>query len=324
MSLRRAQEHGSPIPGALRCSGLVKRYGDVVAVAGIDLDIARGECFGLLGPNGAGKTTTIEVLEGLLEPDAGEVEILGRNWVSDRAALRPRLGIHLQESQFDERLSVRETLDLFRSFYPAGQAVDDVLALLGLAGKASTWVGRLSGGQRQRMAIGCALVGKPDVLFLDEPTTGLDPQARRQVWEIVDGFRGRGGTVLLTTHYMDEAEVLSDRVAVVDNGRIIACGPPRDLVSTLGAEHVIGFALDATAATEPPDFAARLETLPSVRAARREAGGWSLTASSLHAAMPALMRLAADGGWSLSSLTTRTATLEDVFVSLTGRHLRDG
>ena len=309
---------------AVRCSGLVKRYGDVVAVAGLDLDIAPGECFGLLGPNGAGKTTAIEVLEGLLEPDAGEVEILGRRWATDRAALRQRLGIHLQESQFDERLSVRETLDLFRSFYASGQAVDDVLALLGLEGKANTWVSRLSGGQRQRMAIGCALVGKPDVLFLDEPTTGLDPQARRQAWEIVDAFRGRGGTVLLTTHYMDEAEVLSDRVAVIDAGRVIACGPPRELVSKLGAGHVIGFALDPDAAAEPPDLAARLEALPGARSARREAGGWSLTATSLHAAMPALMRLAADEGWSLISLTTRTATLEDVFVSLTGRHLRDG
>ena len=309
---------------AVRCSALVKRYGDVVAVAGLDLDIAPGECFGLLGPNGAGKTTTIEILEGLLEPDAGEVEILGRRWATDRAALRQRLGIHLQESQFDERLSVRETLDLFRSFYPAGQVVDDVLALLGLEGKASTWVGRLSGGQRQRLAIGCALVGKPDVLFLDEPTTGLDPQARRQVWEIVDRFRERGGTVLLTTHYMDEAEVLSDCVAVVDGGRIIACGPPRELVSSLGAGHVIGFGHDLTPGSEPPDLAARLEALPGARSARREAGGWSLTASSLHLALPALVWLAADGGWSLSSLTTRTATLEDVFVSLTGRHLRDG
>ena len=311
------------MPSAVRCDGLVKRYGDVVAVAGLDLDIAPGECFGLLGPNGAGKTTTIEVLEGLLEPDAGEVEVLGRRWATDGDALRQRLGIHLQESQFDERLSVRETLDLFRSFYAAGHAVDGVLALLGLEGKANTWVSRLSGGQRQRMAIGCSLVGKPEVLFLDEPTTGLDPQARRQVWEIVDRFRGRGGTVLLTTHYMDEAEVLSDRVAVIDNGRVIACGPPRELVSTLGAGHVIAFALDP-AADEPPDFAAGLEALPGVRSARREAGGWSLTAASLHTAMPALMQLAADGGWSLSSLTTRTATLEDVFVSLTGRHLRDG
>ena len=309
---------------AVRCSGLVKRYGEVIAVAGLDLDIAPGECFGLLGPNGAGKTTTIEILEGLLEPDAGDVEILGRRWATDRAALRRRLGIHLQESRFDERLSVRETLDLFRSFYPAGRAVDDVLALLGLEGKAGTWVGRLSGGQRQRLAVGCALVGAPEVLFLDEPTTGLDPQARRQVWDIVDGFRERGGTVLLTTHYMDEAEVLSDRVAIVDSGRIIACGPPRDLVASLGAGHVIGFALDPPFATEAPDFAARLEALPGARSARRDAGEWSLTASSLHTALPALVHFTAAGGWNLSSLTMRNATLEDVFVSLTGRHLRDG
>ena len=309
---------------AVRCAGLVKRYRDVVAVAGLDLDIAPGECFGLLGPNGAGKTTTVEILEGLLEPDAGEVEILGRRWSADAAGLRQRLGIHLQESQFDDRLTVRETLDLFRSFYARGQAVDDVLEMLGLGAKAAAWVSRLSGGQRQRLAIGCALVGDPDVLFLDEPTTGLDPQARRQVWAIVEGFRGRGGTVLLTTHYMDEAHALADRVAIVDAGRIIACGPPDDLVTSLGAGHVIGFELAAGAAGEPPDLPARLEALPGAGAARRDAARWSLAASSLDAVLPALVRLAADGGWRLRSLTTRTATLEDVFVSLTGRHLRDG
>ncbi len=308
---------------AVRCSALVKRYGDVVAVAGVDLDIAQGECFGLLGPNGAGKTTTVEVLEGLLEPDAGEVEILGQRWSANRAALSRRLGIHLQESQFDDRLSVRETLDLFRSFYPAGQAVDEVLALLGLEGKANAWVSRLSGGQRQRLAIGCALVGNPEVLFLDEPTTGLDPQARRQVWTIVDRFRNRGGTVLLTTHYMDEAHALSDRVAIVDAGRIIACGTPDELVASVGPGHVIGFVLDPGAAAEPPDLAACLAALPGAASARREARGWSLTTASLQTALPALVRLADDGGWDFRSLTTRSATLEDVFVSLTGRHLRD-
>ena len=227
---------------AVRCNGLIKRFADVVAVAGLDLEVRRGECFGLLGPNGAGKTTTIEILEGLTPADAGEVEVLGERWGQGRdRALRGRLGIQLQETQLNDKLSVEETVRLFRSFAERGRTVDEVLALVELDAKRTSWVGKLSGGQKQRLALACALVGRPDLLFLDEPTTGLDPQSRRQLWDLLTRYRAEGGTILLTTHYMDEAELLCDRVAVVDRGKVIALDTPRALISALGAEHVVEF-----------------------------------------------------------------------------------
>jgi len=224
---------------AARCQNLRKTYGSVVAVDGLSLDVVRGECFGLLGPNGAGKTTTIEILEGLLVPDAGEVEVLGLRWNRDEHELRQRLGIQLQESQFTDKLTVEETIRMFRSFYDRGRSVDELLALVELESKRSSWVVKLSGGQRQRLSVACALVGDPDMLFLDEPSTGLDPQSRRQLWSVLERFRAGGGTILLTTHYMDEAEVLCDRVAVVDHGKVIALDTPKALVSALGAPKTI-------------------------------------------------------------------------------------
>ncbi len=310
---------------AVSCAGLVKRYGDVLAVAGLDLEVRRGECFGLLGPNGAGKTTTIEVLEGLLAPDEGRVRVLGRAWGRDDDALRARLGIHLQESQLDEKLSVVETLRLFRSFYPRGRPVDDVLGLLELDGKRRSWVGKLSGGQRQRLAVACALVGDPELLFLDEPTTGLDPQSRRQLWGLLQRYRAEGGTILMTTHYMDEAHALCDRVAIVDRGRIVAQGSPDELVQSIGAPHVVEVAFAGGAAPAPADMRERLAGLPDIDTVR--AGGtsdaWTVTARSLHRALPALAGLAAAAGVEIETLATRTATLEDVFVALTGHRLRD-
>ena len=313
---------GSP---ALSCSGLVKRYGELTAVDRLDLTVHRGECFGLLGPNGAGKTTTIEILEGLLSPDEGAVEVLGSRWGSDDDALRQRLGIHLQETQFDERLSVAETLGLFRSFYREGGPVTDVLATLGLEAKADTWVGKLSGGQRQRLAVGCALVGDPELLFLDEPTTGLDPQSRRALWSVLQRFRAADGSILLTTHYMDEAQVLCDRVAIVDGGRIIAEGAPRELIASLGAAHVIEFGLPSgqDAGPDAHELDARLAALPGVRSVGREGDRWQLGADDLQETLPALMGFAEEAGSALVSVTTHAATLEDVFVSLTGRRLRD-
>ena len=313
---------GSP---ALNCTGLVKRYGDLTAVDRLDLTVGRGECFGLLGPNGAGKTTTIEILEGLLSPDAGAVEVLGSRWGADDDALHQRLGIHLQETQFDERLSVAETLHLFRSFYRRGRPVPSVLETLGLEAKADTWVGKLSGGQRQRLAVGCALVGDPELLFLDEPTTGLDPQSRRQLWSVLQQFGAADGSILLTTHYMDEAQVLCDRVAIVDNGRIIAQGTPRELIASLGAAHVIEFGVASAPEAEPDAEAltARLAALPGVRGVGRDGGTWQLSAADLQETLPALLRFAEDAGVALVSLTTHAASLEDVFVSLTGRRLRD-
>jgi ABC-2 type transport system ATP-binding protein len=244
---------------AVRCEGLEKRYGDVVAVDGLALTVRRGECFGLLGPNGAGKTTTIEILEGLLAPDKGDVEVLGLRWTTHDAELRQRLGIQLQETQLAEKLTVEETVRLFRAFYHQGRSIDELLALVELDGKRRSWVGKLSGGQKQRLAVACALAGKPDLLFLDEPTTGLDPQSRRQLWSVLERFRADGGTIVLTTHYMDEAEFLCDRVAVIDRGRVIALGSPQQLIRSLAAPRVV----------------------------------------------------------------TREGTLEDVFMSLTGRHLRE-
>ena len=226
---------------ALLCRGLIKHYGDVQAVRGLDLEIRAGECFGLLGPNGAGKTTTVEIFEGLRTADAGDVEVLGDRWRGDNLALRARLGIQLQETKFPEKLTVAEVVGLFRSFYPRGLTVGDVLELVSLRDKAGAQVRTLSGGQKQRLSLGCALAGDPELLFLDEPTTGLDPQSRRQTWEIVEGLKARGRTVLLTTHYMEEAARLCDRVAVVDQGTVIALGTPRELIASLGAEHVVEF-----------------------------------------------------------------------------------
>jgi len=306
---------------ALRCRGLVKHYGDVVAVAGLDLAVERGQCFGLLGPNGAGKTTTIEILEGLTAPDEGDVEVLGERWgQGDDRALRARLGIQLQETQLSEKLSVEETLRLFRSFHPRGRTVDEVLALVELEPKRASWVGKLSGGQKQRLAVGCALVGDPELLFLDEPTTGLDPQSRRQLWDLLVDYRAGGGTILLTTHYMDEAELLCDRVAIVDRGRVIAANTPRALIESLGAAHVVEFAVtnDALAPTREA-----LAALPGVRDARHEEATWSLATSEVHLAVPALLAALDARGAALSLLTTHSASLEDVFVTLTGRHLRD-
>src|SRR5262245_43060592 len=210
------------MPVAIRCTNLFKRYGGkqpVDAVRGLDLVVEVGECFGLLGPNGAGKTTTIEIIEGLLEPTSGDEEVLGMHWRGHDDQIRQRVGISLQETKLSEKLTVLETLTLFRGFYRRGLDPDEAMRRVKLEEKADVWIGKLAGGQKQRLAVACALVGDPDLLFLDEPTTGLDPQARRQLWDIIREFRKQGRTVLLTTHYMDEAERLCDRVAIVDQGK---------------------------------------------------------------------------------------------------------
>jgi len=303
---------------AVRCRGLVKRYADVVAVNGLDLEVIRGECFGLLGPNGAGKTTTIEILEGLTVPDAGAVEILGTSWDRDGDTLRERLGISLQETQLTEKLTVGETIRLFRSFYQNGRDPEDVLVQLSLDEKRNARVGKLSGGQKQRLAVACALVGDPEILFLDEPTTGLDPQSRLQLWQQVVDFRAGGGTVLLTTHYMDEAERLCDRVAIVDRGKVIALGTPAELISTLHAANVIEFASD------PEIDEASLRALPGVTEAYRRGPNWALPVGTLAHTVPLLLALIERSGARLVHLTTHQATLEDVFVAHTGRALREG
>ncbi|HZX96043.1 MAG TPA: ABC transporter ATP-binding protein [Myxococcales bacterium] len=300
---------------AIRVAGLVKKYGDLAAVDGLDLEVQAGQCFGLLGPNGAGKTTTVEILEGLNEPTAGTVEVLGLRWERDERALRQKLGVSLQETHLPDKLTVEENLRLFRSFYARGRDVAEVLELVALTDKRGAWTEKLSGGQKQRLAVACALVSDPELLFLDEPTTGLDPQSRRQLWEVVLGFKALGRTVLLTTHYMDEAERLCDRVAIVDKGKVIALGTPAELIASLGGQQVVELA------TQQPLAPESLADLPSVRGARRNAGGVALTVEQLHLALPAILAQVEPLG--LTRLSTHHATLEDVFVHLTGRHLRE-
>ncbi|MEP7304672.1 MAG: ABC transporter ATP-binding protein [Acidobacteriota bacterium] len=307
-------------PPALLVRHLHKRYHDVVAVAGLDLEVRVGECFGLLGPNGAGKTTTVEICEGLTSPDSGDVEVLGLRWTHDAPRLRQRLGIQLQETQLSEKLTVVETIRLFRSFFHQGPEVSHIIALVQLEEKQGARVGALSGGQKQRLAVACALVGDPDLLFLDEPTTGLDPQARRQLWDLIEQFKLAGRTILLTTHYMDEAERLCDRVAIMDHGRAIALGTPRELIASIGVDHVVEFAAGSASATLD---VSRLEQLDSVSRLHREPATVLLHVTELHRAVPALLEELSRQGLALTELRTHSATLEDVFVAMTGRHLRD-
>ena len=322
-----------PMTAAIRCTDLRKSYaGDppVEAVRGLDLEVASGECFGLLGPNGAGKTTSVEILEGILAATSGTVEILGLSWKNDERELKQRIGVSLQETRFADKLTVEETLRLFGSFYARGRPAEEVMNEVALGEKRAAWVVNLSGGQRQRLAVACALVGDPDLLFLDEPTTGLDPQSRRQLWDIIRALRDRGRTILLTTHYMDEAERLCDRVAIMDQGRVIALGSPAELIRSLGGDHVVEFAIarnggassEHAAAVDGIDLDA-LRALPSVRSARREGDGVQMTVAEPHVAIPALLARVQRDAQALSRLTTRHASLEDVFVALTGRHLRD-
>ena len=305
---------------ALRVRHLRKSYKDVIAVDGLDLEVQAGECFGLLGPNGAGKTTTVEICEGLTAPDSGDVEVLGQRWISNAAQLRQRLGIQLQDTQLSEKLTVFETVRLFRSFFRQGAETSEVIARVQLEEKQKSRVGDLSGGQKQRLALACALVGDPDFLFLDEPTTGLDPQARRQLWELIEEFKRSGRTILLTTHYMEEAERLCDRVAIIDHGREIALGTPRELIAATCAEQMVEFT--AGSASKALDVPA-LRRIEGVRDVRTENGAVLLQVTELHTSVPALLAELTRQNVSLTELRTHSATLEDVFVTLTGRHLRD-
>ena len=337
---------------SLRIRGLRKAYGDVQAVDGLDLEVYPGECFGLLGPNGAGKTTTIEICEGLTEPDEGTVELLGQNWKTGSKQLRQRIGIQLQETQFPDKLTVEEAVRLFRSFYKRGIDVDESIRTAQLEEKRSARIVGLSGGQKQRLAMAVALVGDPELLFLDEPTTGLDPQARRHLWDLVDELKRAGRTIILTTHYMDEAERLCDRVAIVDRGKVIALGTPQELIASVGGEEIVEFAVcsakDLEAgkgrATAAPSTSSpygglvqedneqclpagvnveQLTAIDGVQSHRVDAGVHQLSVSELHTAVPRIFASLEAQGLHLSEFRTHSATLEDVFVRLTGRNLRD-
>jgi len=317
---------------SLLLRGLRKTFADVVAVDGLDLEVNRGECFGLLGPNGAGKTTTIEICEGLTDPDAGHVQLLGLDWRAAANQLRQRIGVQLQETQFPDKLTVEETLRLFRSFFHHGIPAEESIRTAQLEEKRNSRVGTLSGGQKQRLAMACALVGDPELLFLDEPTTGLDPQARRHLWDLVDALKQAGRTIILTTHYMEEAERLCDRVAIMDHGRIIALGTPQQLIASVGAEHIVEFAVSAHEPPAPGSApgiahgivdAALLLAIPGVMSHRVDAGLHQLSVSELHTAVPRIFAALASQGLHLSEFRTHSASLEDVFVGLTGRNLRD-
>jgi len=305
---------------AIRCVGLRKQYGELVAVDGLDLEVQRGECLGLLGPNGAGKTTTVEILEGLTEASSGIVEVFGERWETSCAALRERIGVTLQETHLPELLTVAEIVDLFRSFYARPRESRALLEMVGLQEKARARQSTLSGGQKQRLAVACGLAGDPELLFLDEPTTGLDPQSRRQLWDVVGALRTNGRTVVLTTHYMDEAERLCDRIAIIDRGRIIAGGTPHSLI----AEHIGGEVVDLELASGP-DADTLLRPLVGAGARSLTCKGQSaeLVVDAIAEIMPRILSAAEAGHVEIVRMSTRRPNLEDVFVKLTGRALRE-
>ncbi len=296
---------------------LRKQFPKVLAVAGVDLNVAAGEVFGLLGPNGAGKTTTLEMIEGLTPPDAGEIEVCGLAWGHDAQQIRARIGVQLQATSLYNKITPREALDLFGSYYPKRRGTEELLGLVQLKDKADSYHVTLSGGQAQRLALALALVNDPEVVFLDEPTAGLDPQGRRSLWEVVRAMKAEGRTTMLTTHYMDEAEALCDRLAIIDHGRILRSGTPAELIASLGIPSVIELTFDG-AAPDPSAFAARLGLDVEARG-----DVWEIPTPDPKTLLPRLLTAIESERLEYSQVHVRRATLEDVFLQLTGRSLRD-
>jgi ABC-2 type transport system ATP-binding protein len=301
----------------IRVNALRKTYGELVAVDGVSFDVRAGEVFGLLGPNGAGKTTTVEVLEGLRQPDSGEVSVLGVDAIRHPDELRSRIGVSLQTAALYPKLNVVEVLELFRGFYPSGRPVDELVELMDLGEKRKTRTQDLSGGQRQRLSVALALVNDPELIFLDEPTTGMDPAARRALWDVVLGLKTRGRSILLTTHYMEEAEVLCDRLAIMDHGKILEAGTVDELVSRRFHERAVRF--DAIEGLTDE----QLTAFPGVTSVKHEGSAVLLYTSDVPDTIGAVLAATERLGVEPANLAVRRATLEDVFLDLTGRALRD-
>ncbi len=302
---------------AIEIKGLVKRYGELTAVDGISLTVEEGQIFGILGPNGAGKTTTLEIVEGIRKADAGEVKILGLDHLTKAKEIKQLIGVQLQATATPERLTVRETIELFGKFFRRALPADHIIKFVQLEQKESSLVRDLSGGQAQRLAIGLALVNDPKILFLDEPTTGLDPAARRSLWDVVDGLQESGKTVVLTTHYMEEAERLCDLIAIMDHGKIVAQDTPDGLIKSFGESEAIEF--NSTSAIPEGEIAA----LPGATKVQTSNGTYAVFTSDATSTIRGLVGRSGSQGWQVEDIRIRRATLEDVFVGLTGRRLRE-
>ncbi|WP_459980215.1 ABC transporter ATP-binding protein [Paenibacillus sp. YK5] len=310
----------------IKASGLVKRYGDFTAVKGVNFEVYKGEVFGLLGPNGAGKTTTMEMIEGLRRPDDGYAVVAGYDTRKDLKKVKEVIGVQLQSTSLFDLLKVHEIVKMYASFYPESVPIDPLLEDMLLQEKRNDRVRNLSGGQKQRLAMALALVNDPQVIFLDEPTTGLDPQARRTLWDIVLRLKERGKTIVLSTHYMDEAHVLCDRICLMDSGQVIALDAPRNLVRSLQSESAIEFRLEGTEEWERERLNLALVLLgrvSEVKQADYRNELFVLYTDDLQTSLVELIGLASREQWKVQDLQTRTATLEDVFIHMTGRGLRE-
>lgn len=309
----------------LIAKNLVKRYPNTLAVDHVSFTIEAGQCFALLGPNGAGKTSTCEMLEGLLEPDEGEISILGMNYQKDRAAILELIGVQLQETHLYKKYTVRETLQLFSSFYRVKSNLDQLLEQLDLTAKTNSRLDQLSGGEKQRVYLGCAFVHNPKLLFLDEPTAGLDPYARRLIWELIEKLKDQNRSFLLTTHHMEEAERLADCIGIIDHGKIVALGSPKELIArySRGESWKVSFLNDSADTPKHPLLLRELEgTLPWLKEARLTEDGFEIFCENAGPAVQSFIQAIQPFPLKVASLSMRKTTLEDVFLFLTGRKLK--